>query len=193
MNPLRVLVLEDDPILQELLGFYLRASPEPAVGFHALTLAQALDSLQSFEPEVAIVNLNLSDSRGVETLHALKDAQPSLPVVVMSGDSERTLILRALLIGARTFLIKGHPLAGPEGLLDILLRAIASQQGEEQRLAAALEEVGGIHRRELQEVLKKIQQDVADYRQEVKARDLMGNTTCERNVHSPLDAGTSLG
>lgn len=70
-------------------------------GAHALELADALT------PDVALVDLALPRMDGYETTRKLKERQPALRVVVISGLSENGVAERAQRAGASRFLFKG--------------------------------------------------------------------------------------
>lgn len=78
-----VLVLDDDPIVGELLSVVLAQA-----GFEALTppdWASALELVTQRSVVAAVCDLQLGDSNGVEVLESLRQAAPGLRAVVMSG------------------------------------------------------------------------------------------------------------
>ena len=58
--------------------------------------------------DVVLLDLNLPDSSGLETLHRLRGAQPDVPILVLSCDEDETTGLRAVENGAQDYLVKGQ-------------------------------------------------------------------------------------
>lgn len=105
--PLRILLLEDDgsfaELVQELIFEELSSQWEIV---HVHQLQAALEYLQAHSPEVVLTDLNVPDAQGLETLRALHQVAPALPVVVLTGMENLDLGLRALREGAQDYLNK---------------------------------------------------------------------------------------
>lgn len=70
-------------------------------------LAQALQRLRRLPvPELVLLDLNLPDSRGVDTLLRLREAAPLARVIVLSADDHPDTVLAALDAGAAGFISK---------------------------------------------------------------------------------------
>jgi signal transduction histidine kinase len=73
----------------------------------ARSLAQAIQMLHSKPSDVVLLDLNLPDSAGTETVQQLRKAEPWVPIVVYASAGEIGLPLRALQAGAQDFFAKG--------------------------------------------------------------------------------------
>ncbi|CAA7615209.1 PP2C family protein-serine/threonine phosphatase [Magnetospirillum sp. UT-4] len=107
---LRILLVEDMLGDARLIQHALRNQTDlhPTV-VHVETLAAARDKLVEEEPfDVALLDLSLPDSAGIETVTRLLAAAPLLPIVVMTGLSDPVLAERALELGAQDYLVKGE-------------------------------------------------------------------------------------
>ncbi len=58
--------------------------------------------------DVVLLDLQLPDSRGLDTFRAVQKAAPTAPVVVLSGFEDETTALTAVHEGAQDYLVKGH-------------------------------------------------------------------------------------
>ena len=107
---LRVLLVEDDLVTARIMIRTLQRVPSPSFETtHEGTLAEALDQLASDRRfDIAILDLNLPDSLGIQTLARLQEAAPDLPIVVMTGDSDPAVAELALEVGAQDYLVKGE-------------------------------------------------------------------------------------
>jgi DNA-binding response OmpR family regulator len=85
---LRVLLIEDDPNDAELVRACLaEATRAGAEIVHAATLAEGLRALQSQAFDVTVLDLDLPDSSGFDTLEKLGAAARS-PIIVVTGNPD---------------------------------------------------------------------------------------------------------
>ena len=105
---LKVLVVEDSLFDRRLLESMLLESPKPiSLLKSADSLSGAISLLRQYTFDVIILDLNLTDSHGEETLLALNKECPAIAVVINTGAYEDELGLETLSYGAQDFLIKG--------------------------------------------------------------------------------------
>ncbi|CAA7620013.1 conserved hypothetical protein [Candidatus Terasakiella magnetica] len=128
---LTVLVIEDNPGDARLVELYLREDPSrPFKVIKAGRLSDGLEVLQTQAIDAVLLDLSLPDSFGMETLSTLRGAQPSIPVVVLTGTADEALALEALRQGAQDYLVKG------QGDGELVRRAIRYAMGRSQADAA---------------------------------------------------------
>lgn len=106
---LRVLLVEDELGDTKLMLHALRQARSPSFSvFHEATLADAIGRLgMSAAFDVVLLDLNLPDSSGVETLSRLQAADPAVPVVITTGLDDPLFAEQALEAGAQDYLVKG--------------------------------------------------------------------------------------
>lgn len=108
-EPLQILLVEDDPDYQELIRAYLAQAGGGRCPFEvdAVTRLSAAELALADKPyDIVLLDLNLSDCRGVETLVRLRRADPTVPVVVLTNMDEEELGEAAIAEGAQEFLFK---------------------------------------------------------------------------------------
>jgi len=107
---LRVLLVEDDPVSARILTRTLERAVSPVFAVvHEASLAGAKAQVAAGEAlDVAILDLNLTDSSGIATLRQFQAAAPALPIVVMTGDGDPGVAELALEVGAQDYLVKGE-------------------------------------------------------------------------------------
>lgn len=107
---LKVLLVEDDPIAARIMMRTLQRVPSPSFQvIHEATLTEAITRLTGEQRfDVGILDLNLPDSLGIQTLARFQEADPDLPIVVMTGDSDPAIAELALEVGAQDYLVKGE-------------------------------------------------------------------------------------
>ena len=102
---MKVLIVEDDAILGELLREYLQRLDHEKVEV-CVTGREARGVIEEETFDCAFVDLRLPDTNGLELLEAIKKQDPSLPVVMMSGYPTMEYTIEAMRKGAIDFLTK---------------------------------------------------------------------------------------
>lgn len=108
-TPTRILLVEDNPADARLLEIRLGESVR---GPFALTcagsLAEAVERLGREAFDVALLDLSLPDSSGMESIAPLRSAAPFLPIVVLTGAEEELSGAAAIDGGAQDYIAKRH-------------------------------------------------------------------------------------
>jgi DNA-binding NarL/FixJ family response regulator len=102
----RVFLVDDHPLVREWLTNLINQQPDLAVCGEAESAPQALQTIAAAKPEVAIVDLSLQDSSGIELIKDLKQCQPEVAVLVLTMHDELHYAERALRAGARGYIMK---------------------------------------------------------------------------------------
>ncbi|WP_404385662.1 response regulator [Caenispirillum salinarum] len=105
----KVLVIDDNPSDVALVHFELDdAAPGVYEVTGAETLAEGLGHVAEREFDVALLDMGLPDSRGMETVRSFLEAATDMPVIVLTGLDDPHIGLQAVQAGAQDFLIKGQ-------------------------------------------------------------------------------------
>jgi signal transduction histidine kinase len=106
-----ILFFEDSPADSMLVQSYMESSPLPAHFTVVERLSDGLNLLARQHFDVALLDLNLPDSQGTESLDRLHTAAPQLPVVAVTSMLTPNLALELLRKGAQDCLLKSPALA----------------------------------------------------------------------------------
>jgi CheY-like chemotaxis protein len=104
-----VLYIEDDPDNIRLVERLLKRRPDTEL--HVATNARdGITAAISEHPALILLDNHLPDATGTEVLHQLTSAQATtaIPVVIVSGDTGRTIASELLAAGAADFLVKPY-------------------------------------------------------------------------------------
>ena len=110
---IRVLLIEDNPGDAKLIQAYLVGNSEAgsvSTRFdldQSRSLGEGLEKANRGQYDVLILDLNLPDSRGLDTFNRIHTALPDVPVIVLTGLDDENLALQALQEGAQNYLVKG--------------------------------------------------------------------------------------
>lgn len=106
-----VLMVEDNDADRRLVELLLASSFDL---LYASSLTQAYEILTTQTPAVILLDLNLPDSRGMDTISELVKRYPKIPIVVWSGAGD---ITEAIHRGAEDFILKNGNLTAVEKAL----------------------------------------------------------------------------
>jgi DNA-binding NarL/FixJ family response regulator len=118
----KVMVVDDHPIVRQGLVQMISHEPDMEVCAEAETAAEALKAIAATGPDVAVVDLSLKGTSGLELMKDIKVRYPKLPVLVLSMYDESIYAERSLRAGARGYMMK-------EEATDKVLHAIRTVLG----------------------------------------------------------------
>jgi DNA-binding response OmpR family regulator len=75
-------------------------------------LEDGLASITKQPPSVVLLDLNLPDSRGADTFRKVLEKASGIPVVILSGQDDEVLAMKALHQGVQDYLVKGDITSG---------------------------------------------------------------------------------
>jgi DNA-binding NarL/FixJ family response regulator len=104
-----VLLVDDHPIFRYGLEAFLKKHEPELVCAHADTSATALKSIRDFRPDIAIVDVSLAGTNGIELITQMKAARSHLFIIMLSMHDEPSYVLKAFKAGAQAYLIKTDP------------------------------------------------------------------------------------
>lgn len=131
MRALRALVVDDSSLNRRTIAAMLREIEGVGHVDLAGDGAEALRIVEANPPDFITLDLEMPRLDGFEFLHLLMDRHP-IPVVVVSGRSEKENVFRALELGAIDFLAKPHDDAAP---LESLRRQLVEKVGVIRQLS----------------------------------------------------------
>ena len=102
----RVIIVEDHPMFREQLRLLIDKEDDLFVCGEADSAPAALGLIQQLRPHLAIVDITLRNSGGLELLKDLRSHEIDLPVLVLSMHDESLYAERALRAGARGYITK---------------------------------------------------------------------------------------
>lgn len=105
-SKLQIFLVDDHPLVREWLTNLINTQPDLAVCGEAETGPEALQAILTLKPNIAIIDISLKDSSGIELIKDLKLSLPALAILVLSMHEESHYAKRALRAGAAGYIIK---------------------------------------------------------------------------------------
>jgi DNA-binding NtrC family response regulator len=124
----RILVVDDDPGLSEVIGMLLERE-----GYgvdHASTVKAGLERIHVPSVDLVITDLKLPDGTGLDVIAGVRARRPRLPIIMITSYSSMESAIDALRAGANDYIIK--PFNNDE-----FLRAIARALNERRLVRGA--------------------------------------------------------
>jgi DNA-binding NarL/FixJ family response regulator len=117
----RVVLADDHRLMLEVVRVTLEEDGDFDVVGTARSAAEALRVVASTEPDVIVLDVRMPGSDGLSCLQQLKERDPELTVVILSGIEEPRIAQRALRLGASAFVKKQ---VDPRDLAAVLRQAV---------------------------------------------------------------------
>ena len=131
-KPLRILLVEDNPGDADLIREMLPSSEDSDFRVHCVArLADAVSYLQKKQTDLALLDLDLPDCSGIDTIRQARKAAPSLPIVVLTGNQDKGMGTAAVQGGAQDFLVKGQT---HQSHLSRVIRYAVQRHGTEEKM-----------------------------------------------------------
>ncbi len=105
-NSIRVLIVDDHTLLREALATLLSREQDISVVGQAATGVEGVQLTFELRPDVLLLDLILQDADSLHILPAIQEGSRMTRVLVLASRFEEELILRALRLGARGYLLK---------------------------------------------------------------------------------------
>jgi len=105
-RPIRVLVVDDHPLLREGIAALIAAEPDIMVAGVCSGGREAIQHFRTLRPDVTLMDLLMPDMSGLDAMIGIRGEFPDARVVVLTTYDGDALIVRALKAGASGYLLK---------------------------------------------------------------------------------------
>ena len=105
---IRVLIVEDHPLVRERLAHLIAQEPDMTICGEADNVQDGRRLIEVTQPDIAIVDITLKGSSGLELIKDLKAWKSQVPVLVLSMHDEALYAERAFRAGARGYITKSE-------------------------------------------------------------------------------------
>jgi DNA-binding NarL/FixJ family response regulator len=123
VSPVRILIVEDDPMMQLGLEQALANQANLSIVGHADDGYAAVEAARRLKPDIVVMDIGLPRLDGIAATQQIKAALPDVRVVMLTSHTTENEVIGALSSGADAYCVKGTS-------VDRLLTAItAAQEG----------------------------------------------------------------
>jgi DNA-binding NarL/FixJ family response regulator len=118
----KILIVDDHALVRRGMGHVVRECFTEAEVVEAGNAVEAIEVMTSDNVNVALVDVRMPDSDGLELLHQMKERWPDTPVIMLTSFDHAQYVRRALAEGAAGYMLKD---ATPEDLEQAIKVAIS--------------------------------------------------------------------
>ncbi len=107
--PIRLLLVDDHPLVRDGLRARLNAEPDIQVAAEAECAQAALDAARTQAFDLVLMDVGMKGKSGIDATRALMAEHPALRILVLSMYDHAQYVEEALLAGARGYVVKDSP------------------------------------------------------------------------------------
>jgi DNA-binding NarL/FixJ family response regulator len=123
-RPWKVLLVDDHPVVRDGLAQRIGLEPDLAVCATCDTIGHALQAMDSYHPDLAIVDLSLPNGHGLDLIKEVHARHPKIRLLVFSMHDEQVYGERALLSGAQGYVMKD---VSPDEVMEAIRNVLAGK------------------------------------------------------------------
>jgi DNA-binding NarL/FixJ family response regulator len=105
-EPIRVLLVDDHPVVRQGLRTFLDVQDDISVVGEAADGASGVDAAERLHPDVVLLDLRMPGSDGLDALHGLREKGNPAKVLVVTSFTEPAAVLPAVRAGAAGYVYK---------------------------------------------------------------------------------------
>ena len=102
----RIFIVDDHPLVREWLTNLIDKHADLKVCGEAEDAAKALLAISENPPDLAIIDLSLGSSSGIDLIQSIKSSAPGVAMIVLSMHDEQVYAERCIRAGARGYIMK---------------------------------------------------------------------------------------
>ncbi len=109
MEAIKLLIVDDHPVVREGIGAMLRREPDFKIVGEASNGLEAVEKARELLPDVILMDLRMPELDGVEAITRIRADNPEVKFIILTTYSDDEYIFKGIAAGARAYLLKDAP------------------------------------------------------------------------------------
>ncbi len=109
MEAIKILIVDDHPVVREGIGSMLKREPDFKIVGEATNGLEAIEKVRELSPDVVLMDLRMPEMDGVEAISRIKEERPEIKFIILTTYSDDEYIFKGIAAGARAYLLKDAP------------------------------------------------------------------------------------
>jgi DNA-binding NarL/FixJ family response regulator len=105
-SPIRVLAVDDHPIVRRGIALLLSTEPDLKLVAEAASGREAIQQFRTHRPDVTLMDLQMREMSGVDAISAIRGESPDARIIVLTTYAGDAQARRAMQAGARAYMLK---------------------------------------------------------------------------------------
>lgn len=103
---IHLLIVDDHEMVREGLKAILVSEPDFSIVGDAANVEQALELIELLHPDIALVDIRLPGTNGIELCRMMTERYPETAVIILTTFTDESLVAQCIQAGARGFIVK---------------------------------------------------------------------------------------
>ncbi|MGC4051236.1 MAG: response regulator transcription factor [Paludibaculum sp.] len=105
-QPIRILVVDDHPLIREGIAALVAGKRDLELVAQACSGAEGVDQFRKHRPDITLMDLQMPGMHGIDAIIAIREQAPDAAIIVLTTYSGDVQVRRALKAGAQAYLLK---------------------------------------------------------------------------------------
>jgi DNA-binding NarL/FixJ family response regulator len=105
-RPIRILVVDDHPLLRDGIAALVGGQPDMEIVAQAANGREGVEQFRRHAPDITLMDLQMPKTSGLDAIIAIRESAPEARIIVLTTYSGDVQAVRAIKAGARAYLLK---------------------------------------------------------------------------------------